>query len=170
MSAAGKFFAIAAAIAIPVAVVYVVVKRDKKTGPTPNPATVAPEDTVDGTVIKVPIAPDAKLVGWFAYFGLWIRVEEFPDAIDTNTDSPHVKTASYKSRFRWTVFTSGKEVPLGTGTTEAEGTSWTPWTTLITSDDELLAEARQEAITAVVIEAATWINQVPGLAKPPIGA
>ncbi len=169
MSAAGKFFMVAAAIAIPVGVVFLIKSRSKTTGPTPNPATPVGVEIVDGTVVKLPLDPKAKLVGWFQYFGLWIRVEEFTDSIDTDTDSPHVKTASYKARFRWTVFTSGKEVPLGTGTTEATGTSWTPWTTLITSDDELLAEARQEAITAVVVEAATWINAVPGLAKPPIG-
>ena len=115
MSAAGKFFAVALAIAIPVGVVYLVTSRGKKTGPTPNPATPVGTESVDGTIVKLPLDPKAKLVGWFQYFGLWIRVEEFTDSIDTDTDSPHVKTASYKARFRWTVFTSGKEVPLGVG-------------------------------------------------------
>lgn len=169
MKPAFKTLLIVAAVVLPAGIIFMASGGAPKAPPvlpTRNPGEPTPiwgsfteQPQVPTKLISLPPPEGTAFVGFYKYRDLWIRIDEFTDSVieDEVAGVAHTEMR-YKARFQWTVLMGDNDFPLGTQTVTTEGTSWTVFDgPLNDKTQELLDEARQEAITAAVNLAAQWI-------------
>lgn len=168
MKPAFKTLLIVAAVVLPAGIIFMGSSGGSKAPPLParTPGAKTPiwanftePTSVPKTNIDYVPPVGTTFVGFYKYRDVWIRIDEFTDSVieDEVAGVAHTEMR-YKARFQWTVMVGESNLPLGTQAVTTEGTSWTVFDgPLNDKTQELLDEAREEAITAAVNLAAQWI-------------